>query len=114
MGQYDASLSTDQAPEDTQGQLVNHLSLYPSNSSHSLELGGVQLPEDHPLNMRSFGDSELDKLVKQNLTGLLRSRKLKKRQKKTKNKTVEEVSFCTQNSNQASLVVSYASLLPYL
>jgi len=61
-----------------------------SASSNSLENNLSLLPEDHPLHLQSLGDTELDSLVLNNLSGILRSKKLRKRKKKPKIKPIEE------------------------
>jgi hypothetical protein len=62
-----------------------------SASSNSLEQN--LLPEGHSLCVKSLGDTELDNLFRENLSGVLRSKQLKKRKKKLKVKPrTEQVS----------------------
>jgi len=62
-----------------------------SVSSNSLEQNLNSLPEGHPLHLQSLGDAELDNLVRENLSGILRSKKLNKRKRKLKIKSDEPI-----------------------
>jgi hypothetical protein len=65
-----------------------------SESTTSIEPPAQKFPEGHSLHVQSFGDPELDKLFNENLTGLLKSKEMKKRRRKSKPKpVVEQVSI---------------------
>jgi hypothetical protein len=71
-------------------QFIENLPSCSSESSNSLELNNRTLSEGHPLNnLQPLGDVELDKLVKANFLGLLRNKKLKKRKRKSKDKSMD-------------------------
>lgn len=73
------------------------MDILPLYSSDTLEQS--EFSDENPLNVESFGDSELDSLFKKNLNGLLRNKKLKKPRKEAKIKPIEEkVSFFLTNN----------------
>jgi len=86
------SLPNSQNMQGSDQFIENLPSCSSASSSNSLGPNVRQLSEDHSFNIPPLGDSELDKLVKENLIGLLRTKKMKKRKKKSKVKPVEEVS----------------------
>ncbi|KAI6182187.1 hypothetical protein M3Y97_00353300 [Aphelenchoides bicaudatus] len=73
-----------------------------SESSNSLEQAPQSFPEGHPLHVPTFGDPELDRLCTENLAGLLKSKELKKRRKKPRNKPVEQVAPQSSDPNALS------------